>query len=234
MRDWLPDLPIIDKPDYTDSPYFSASFKVQVLEKKKTPFCELEIVFNPLFGNMMFIDGEIQISEADFDSYHAAMLSAGDAFFRQYRMSRVLVIGDGDGGFTRMANSSVDIVERDRDIILAGEKYFGAEWRNVRLHEQPLDEFMPCEQYDVVLLAIDDGFNCAAALESRLDRVAPWVKPRGKLVAQVGTDLDPKHPKILERYTRWAQSRRFLWTKTQAYVRCYFCHQNFFAAAVSS
>lgn len=233
IRDWHPGVPITDRWDYVDSPCFSACHKVQVLESKTTPFCHLEIAFNPLFGNMMFIDGEIQISEADYHDYHAAMWKAARHFINVHDLApRALVIGDGDGGFTRLRTGarSIDVIERDSAVVEAGTKYFGADWSRVNLLHTTLEEFAPAHEYDVALLAIDDAFNCADALEDQLDRVAAWLRPGGKLVAQAATDLDPKHPGIFERYRLWAERQRFLWTKAQIYVRCYFCHENFFVA----
>lgn len=231
VRDWLPGKLILEQHDYCDSPYFNIIFKVQVLEIKNTPFCRLEILYNPLFGNMMFIDGEIQISESDFETYHTAMWKAAHRFIGVPDLApRALVIGDGDGGFTRIRTGarSIDIIERDGDVIEAGARYFGADWSAVNLHKTGLEDFEPQHEYDVVLLAIDDGFNCSAALESQLDRITSWLRPGGKIVAQAGTDLDPKHPKILARYARWAEAKGWLWTTTQAYIGCYFCHANFF------
>jgi spermidine synthase len=227
IKGWHPGLPIIDRPEYQDSPYFSTSFKVQVLEQKKTQFCYLEILFNPLFGNMMFIDGEIQISEADYEAYHDGMWYAANA-----PESRVLVVGDGDGGFTRYCPTPIEIVERDPDVCLAGARYFGAEWGNVTLHQKSLDEFEPSERYDVIMLAIDDGFNTAPELERELDRVAGWLKPGGRIVAQVGTQLDPKQPKILDRYKGWIknkrlQNKRLRWSTRSTYIGCYFCQVYF-------
>lgn len=233
IRDWLQGRAVTYKHDYIDSPYFSTCFKVQVLESKVTPFCKLEVVYNPLFGNMMFINGEIQISEADYESYHTAMWKAAHRFIAVSDLApRALVIGDGDGGFTRMRTGArhIDVVERDSDVIAAGEKYFGADWGRVSLHVKSLEEFEPAQEYDVVMLAIDDGFNRAAEFESDLDRIASWIGTGGKLVAQAASDLDPKHPGILARYVSWAERRGFLWTKVQTYVRCYFCHENFFVA----
>jgi len=229
--DWLPDLPIVEIRDYADSPYFDVGFKVQVRHRKTTPFCDLMVARNPLFGNMMFIDGEIQISEADFVDYHTAMWKAAHRFISVPDLApRALVIGDGDGGFTciRTGARSIDVVERDHAVIAAGEKYFGADWGRVNLHTVSLDKFEPAHEYDIVMLAIDDGFNGAAEFEADLDRISGWLKPGGKLVAQAGSDLDPKHPRILDRYSRWADRNRFVWVRTQAYIRCYFCHENFF------
>jgi spermidine synthase len=233
MKPWLPGLPIIEAHDYCDSPYFYVGLRVQVLERKQTPFCDLRIVYNPLFGNMMFIDGEIQISEADFTDYHTAMWKAARHFISVPDLCpQVLIIGDGDGGFTRIRTGAriIDVIERDHDIIEAGAKYFGADWSKVNLHEKGLEEFEPQHEYDVVLLAIDDVFNGSPDLECQLDRIAAWLRPGGKLVAQAATDLDPKHPGIFERYRRWAERRGFLWTKVKTYVSCYFCHENFFVA----
>jgi spermidine synthase len=231
VRDWRDDRQIVERRDYVDSPYFEAKFKVQILESRMTPFCHLEIAWNPLFGNMMFIDGEIQISQVDDAAYHTAMWRAAHKFISVPDLApRALVIGDGDGGFTRIRTGarSIDVVERDRDIIAAGAKYFGADWDKVLLHAVSLENFEPEHEYDVVMLAIDDGFNGAAEFEADLDRIASWLKPGGKIVAQAGSDLDPKHPMIFERYRNWADSYRFVHARERVYVGCYFCHENFF------
>lgn len=231
MRDWQDDRQIVERRDYVDSPFFEAKFKVQILESRMTPFCHLEIAWSPLFGHLMFIDGEIQISEADDADYHTAMWRAAHRFISVPDLCpRALVVGDGDGGFTRIRTGarSIDVVERDRDVIAAGERYFGADWGKVNLHVTGLDEFKPDGQYDVAMLAIDDGFNGAVEFEADLERVVSWIKPGGKLVAQAGSDLDPKHPAIFDRYREWANTNRFPWARERVYIRCYFCHENFF------
>lgn len=223
---WISEQVIGYKSDYLDSPYFHIEHKGQWLLHKQTPFCKLEILFNPLFGNMMFINDEIQISELDYVHYHRMMWKVAGLYHSQ---PKVLVLGDGDGGFTQFHQfADVTIVDRDLDVIKAGGQYFGAEWDKVDLQVKSIEDFEPDSTYDAIFLAIDDGFNTSDGLENHLDRIMKWLRPMGKLVAQAGTDLDPKHPGIAKRYVKWAKENKVSHKFTKVHIQCYFCHENFF------
>lgn len=233
MRDWIPHLPRTEQMDYTDSNIFTVSFKMQIIEDVQTKFCHLRIGYNPYFGHMMFINGEIQISELDWYTYHEAMWQC--AVGSLARDAHVLVVGDGDGGFTDMPKGNkIDIVERDGHVINAGTAYFGARWDRVNLIHKSLDEFYPVHRYDAAILAIDDGFNQADEFDADLDRIASWIRPGGRLVAQAGTDLDPKHHGIAKRYVEWAEKKGFRMEFRRAFIQCYFCYVNFFVAVIDN
>lgn len=231
QRDWLPDLPRISYAEYTDSPYLGVDFKVQMLERKCTNHYDMDIAFNPLFGNLMFLSREIQISEYDYDAYHDHVIKHADfGCSNVIGKPRMLVIGDGDGGFTMPKYKWIDIeiVEREEDVAKAGEKWFGADWTNVSLTISAVEDFEPAlANYDAISMAVDAGFN-NGPLEYQIDRLWKWLKPGGRLIGQASTTFDPAFVKTRAIYEKWAMRHSVDYYWSQVYIGCYFGMQNFF------
>ena len=115
--------------------------------------------------------------------------------------SKVLVIGDGDGGFTHYPwCKEADFVERDVNIMKVGENYFGANWNNVgRMFITSGEDFVPDTNYDVIFLAITDSFNRTKLVE-QLQHFKSWLNPDGCLVGQVGCLLDNTYETTFSNY----------------------------------
>lgn len=98
----------------------------KVLEHKKTQFQDLLVFESTHFGNVIVLDGVIQITERDEASYqemmaHLPMFSVKDP-------KQVLLIGGGDGGVLRevVKHPSIEKVtmcEIDGDVVEASKKY---------------------------------------------------------------------------------------------------------------
>ena len=72
-------------------------YKVQnSLFRKKSPFQEIEIYENPIYGRMMVIDGFVMTTEHDEFVYHELISHVPVCLHKNPQ--RVLVIGGGDGG----------------------------------------------------------------------------------------------------------------------------------------
>jgi len=160
---------------------------------EQSKFGRIEVHTTWNYGYVMFIDGEAQISSRDYKLYHESML----AFVRP--SSSILVIGDGDGGFTGRADYRITHVEHDPVIRAAAEQYFDAEWRDDRLYDCSLNDYLrkhdKGSQYDAIFLAITDEFNADGA--NFADVKALWdskLRPGGVMVSQVGCLLDPNYP----------------------------------------
>lgn len=162
---------------------------------------EVAVHVHPDFGSILFIDGDAQISQRDFVLYHQAML----AFVKPGK--RILVIGDGDGGFCQQTHYQITQVEMSEVVRHAGTVAFGSRWpspanEDHTLYSMTLAQYLemtavrPDGQYDAIFLAITDDFN---ADPSNMDDVlALWdskLKPGGVMVSQVGCLLDPEYDK---------------------------------------
>lgn len=167
------------------------------LFKKMDGIFEVAVHEHPDFGNILFIDGEAQISSRDFVLYHQAML----AFVK--RGARILIIGDGDGGFCGMTDYQITQVEMSAVVREAGTLAFGAQWPlpdNDRhsLYSMTLAEYLAMTSvrsdgdYDAIFLAITDDFN--ANPDNFRDVLTLWkdkLRPGGVMVSQVGCLEDP-------------------------------------------
>ncbi|MBB6063937.1 spermine synthase [Pseudoxanthomonas broegbernensis] len=68
-----------------------------VLAEEHTGLQQVRIARHPVFGGQLFLDGDLQISESD-SAYGVAMVSP---LLGLSRMSRVAILGGGDGGVLR-------------------------------------------------------------------------------------------------------------------------------------
>ncbi len=87
---------------YTESLYpdWGETFRVsRHIYQEKTPFQELEILENPLFGRFLVLDGAIQTTEADEFIYHEMLIHV--PLLAHGHAQQVLIIGGGDGGALR-------------------------------------------------------------------------------------------------------------------------------------
>lgn len=183
--------------------------------------CEVAVHHHPQFGYILFIDGEAQISSRDYYAYHEAMKSLIPGYMDpdcdDYQRPRILVIGDGDGGFANEPALNVDQVEMSSVVRAAATAAFDVEWPEPykggnaptwrqgqaqhRLFDMTLHDFLSCGAsyprggYDAVILAITDDFN--KNLDNFGDVLKLWhdyVRPGGALIAQVGCLDDPDFP----------------------------------------
>lgn len=98
----------------------------RTLFKKKSRFQEIEIIENPYFGRMLFLDGLVQTTERDEFFYHEMLVHP--AMLTHSDPRKILIIGGGDGGALiqtlRYPIAKVRMVEIDADVIAAAKKYF--------------------------------------------------------------------------------------------------------------
>jgi len=99
----------------------------KVLLHEKTKFQDLMVFESTTWGNVLILDGVIQLTERDEMSYQEMM--AHLPLFAHEDPKQVLIIGGGDGGVLREAckHSSVEKVtmcEIDAGVVEASKKYF--------------------------------------------------------------------------------------------------------------
>lgn len=137
----------------------------EVLWRDHTPSCSSVIIGDsPVFGKMLFLDGELQSAAADEHIYHETLVHPvmGGAG----RGKRVLVVGGGEGATVREVlrwnPSAVDWVDIDvelvnlcRDILQwAPDVYTNPV---VRYHGADIREVLPTlALYDVIILDLPD------------------------------------------------------------------------------
>lgn len=131
---------------------FASQSKYQSIEVHETKF----------FGKMLVLDGVIQLTERDADSYNEMM--AHVPMFQHTNPKRVLVIGGGDGYVLKEvlkhpSVERVDHVDLDEEVIKTCEKYFpqwGDAWKDSRANLHICDgaKFVrdtPDNYYDVII-----------------------------------------------------------------------------------
>ncbi|MEM9557497.1 MAG: polyamine aminopropyltransferase [Acidobacteriota bacterium] len=98
----------------------------EVLAHRKTPFHELIIFDNPLFGRVLMLDGVVQTTESDEYIYHEMLVHV--PLLAHGAARRVLIIGGGDGGALREVLrhptvAHVTLVEIDAEVVAAAREY---------------------------------------------------------------------------------------------------------------
>jgi spermidine synthase len=110
----------MEKPQYGHQVFFD---EVKCLDERKTDKTEIRYVETKSFGNMLFMDGEVQLSTMDEHRYHETLVHP--LMCRTIRDSElnVLVIGGGDGCAVReilkwgKVVSSVTVVDYDDEFV---------------------------------------------------------------------------------------------------------------------
>lgn len=199
-----------------------------IIEKRESDVfagVEVAVATHPVHGNILYLDGEAQISNQDYYLYHLAMLSLMKAELNSG--GKILVIGDGDGGFSSLVRDDlcpykVTQVEPCGVTREMASKYFGVDWSNVNLYDCTLSGFLKEEQksmYDGIFLAITDDFNLH---KDNLDDIQvlweKYLKAGGALICQVGCKEDPNFTRYLSTY-RMLQNKLSLIHKNLSYTQ---------------
>ncbi len=107
--------------------YYSLAIRIdRVLLEKKTPYQHLAVADAGPLGRVLFLDGNIQVSEFDESGYHEML--AHVPLLTHPDPRRVLIIGGGDGGTLRevlkhRGVECVDLCEIDAAVIEAAQSY---------------------------------------------------------------------------------------------------------------
>jgi len=139
--------------------------------KKKSKFQDISIETSDYYGKILVLDGVVQLTERDADSYNEMM--AHIPLFAHPSPKRVLVIGGGDGYVVHEVLKhpsvvQVDHVDLDKEVIDVCREYFswGSAWDDsrVNLHIADGSEFVRNSEdgfYDVVIQDSSDPFTWA-------------------------------------------------------------------------
>ncbi|RTZ91664.1 MAG: spermidine synthase [Deltaproteobacteria bacterium] len=151
------------------------TFRVKnVLFSKQTPYQRLDVFETEFYGNVLVLDGAVQITQKDEFVYHEML--AHVPLYTHPNPRNVLIIGGGDGGTVREVVKHpevehVDLVEIDEAVIQAAKSYFpevSCELDNPRVSILPMDgiEYIRKKPatYDVILIDSTDPVGPAEGL----------------------------------------------------------------------
>jgi len=138
----------------------------------KTDFQEVVIAESPTYGQVLFLDGEIQSASTDEAIYHEHLVHPLLSALSGISNKRVLIVGGGEGATAREvlrwpaeSVASVDWVDIDGDLVRLCRENLGwaddSVYRNPRLMYYPMDinVFMDRSDtpvYDAIILDLPD------------------------------------------------------------------------------
>ena len=139
----LDDLPLHRIGEFEGSIGFYQAIELvenSLLLSKQSKYQSIEVHQTKFYGKMLVLDGVIQLTERDADSYNEMM--AHVPMFQHANPKRILVIGGGDGYVLKEvlkhpSVERVDHVDLDGDVIETCEKHFpqwGDAWKDPRAH----------------------------------------------------------------------------------------------------
>ncbi len=147
----------------------------RVVFEQITPFQDLVIFENKMFGKVLALDGIIQTTEGDEYIYHEMLSHV--PLISHFDAGRVLIIGGGDGGMAREVLKhcqvgTVTLVEIDPNVISLCQKYLpsigrGA-WGDSRLKVVVADGFKfvasSDEKWDIIIIDSTDPLGPSQVL----------------------------------------------------------------------
>jgi len=92
---------------------------------KRSEYQQIDIIENDAFGKMLFLDRDLQIAESDAHIYNRSMVSP--IIEAKKTLSRVAILGGGDGGVLRELlkhnPKNVALVDIDEEVIKVSERF---------------------------------------------------------------------------------------------------------------
>lgn len=134
-----------------------------VLEGSRKSFntekASIDLITNPYYGRMLFIDGVLQSTSSDEKIYHGELVkNIGEP-------SRVLIAGGAEGALARQVLlgtvSKVVMVDWDEELVdaMRSEPFAGGAFEDPRLeiiHEDIVEYIKDAEEFDYILLDLLD------------------------------------------------------------------------------
>ena len=176
----------------------------KILWKGATEFCKSVVIMeSPVFGRMLFLDGELQSASVDEHIYHEALVHPVMTSCESPRGARVLVVGGGEGATVREVMkwkpAHVDWVDIDSELVMQCAVHL--QWApsvliDTRVTYYPMDirNALPIldRKYEVIILDLPDPDGDTGYLYSD----AFWTDIRGVLApgGQIVTHCGPVRP----------------------------------------
>jgi len=149
----------------------------RVLEDEQTQYQHIQIVEAEFFGNVLILDGIIQLTERDNAGYHEMIVHV--PMLAAEKPRRVLIVGGGDGGSLQqvLRYPSVEeavVCELDQRVVDLSRHHFSASfgdpWADPRARLLVRDAFGFLEenpgQFDVIISDTTDPIGMAERLFS--------------------------------------------------------------------
>ena len=197
---------------YDTTKYLTTRFNTaRRVYKGRSKFQRIEVYKDKLFGHILVIDEDVQLSELDEGYYHEMLVHVPMAYIMQPR--RVLIIGGGDGGTLREVCKyptieEIVMVEIDRKVVQVSQKFFkkcSVGFDDSRLKLLIMDAFdylwsAPKKHFDVVLIDVTD-FNQSDKLfaEDAINNVKQTMRDTSILAinfASVGIGEENPHKQL--------------------------------------
>lgn len=173
-----------------------------IVFKATTPFQEVLIFDNPVYGRVLILDGIVQLSTTDEHVYHEMLIHP--PMFSHHNPKKVLIVGGGDGGALREVlrhnPEEVVMIDIDREFVHAAAKYLpslsnGAfdDPRVTLVFEDASEALQRYENvFDVAIIDCNDAVGTSVRLfeEDFYSTVAGALKADGICAVQAGSMLD--------------------------------------------
>jgi len=187
--------------------------KTKSVYKKKSKFQNIEIIDNEIFGRMLFLDKDLQISDFDAHIYNKALV---DPIRKSKRkISDAVILGGGDGGILhellQLNPEKVTLVDIDKAVIDASVKYLpkitmgGFDDPRVDVIPDDAIKFIAGKnKFDVVVYDLTmhpEAFTKLPRHEflgNLFDDIKKSLKKRGILTLQVGSAYDEVTLKLVK------------------------------------
>ncbi|CRH00161.1 spermidine synthase, putative [Plasmodium relictum] len=174
---------------------FSLEIK-KIIYQTKSKFQNVLVFESKTFGNVLVLDGVIQLTEKDEFSYHEMMTHIPMTVHESAK--NILVVGGGDGGIIRElckyeCVENIDICEIDEKVIEVSKKYFkniscGFSDKRVHIFIEDASIFLDdiTNTYDVIIIDSSDPIGPAETLFNQkfYEKVYNALKPNGVCIAQ--------------------------------------------------
>lgn len=180
----------------------------RLLARSRSPYQTIEVVRHPLYGNQLYIDGDLQISACD-RAYNIAMIAPVIA---AGHCRRVAILGGGDGGvlhdllrtaeITAQPLERVTLVDIDAEVIRLARCYLKPLCDDAFTHPRAevivgdalayigqardLDAVI----YDLTMDPVRSGQTLSAFVAEIVSHMARALRPGGVLSMQCGGERD--------------------------------------------
>lgn len=199
--------------EWADYPPEGALF-VRWIEQRRSDFQDIGVGEHPVYGRMLFLNGETQIATSDEPSYSAALVYAG----LTKKTKRVCILGGGDCGvlrevLERPTVKEVLMVEIDREVVEVAERHFpgvvGGATQDARAKIVYADALAHLEAlageiaagerpaFDLVIYDLSDAPLEVESQDLLCERVKAILAPKGRVAVQCGSAL-PAYRKQLQ------------------------------------
>jgi spermidine synthase len=183
---------------------------VREVHTVQSEFQTISVGEHPVYGRMLFLNGETQIATSDEPRYSAALVKAG----LRASTRRVCILGGGDCGvlrevLTHAHVSEVVMVEIDRQVVLTAEEWFpqvvGGARDDARARIVYLDanRFLQEEAqriatgessaFDLIVYDLSDAPLADASFDALSERVKACLAQKGRVAIQCGSALPMYH-----------------------------------------